>query len=346
MTSFSKNVKALLWGVLFVSLALGASASTGDICGAGATFPYPVYAKWADAYRKETGTGVNYQAIGSGGGIKQVKAGTIAFGATDKPLEESALEAAGLVQWPMVIGGVVPVVNIDGVAPGGLVLDGATLAAIYLGRISFWDDPKIKELNPALSLPHRLIVQVYRADGSGTSFLFTSYLAAVSDAFADQVGAGASVQWPAGMGAKGNEGVANMTVRTLGAIGYVEYAYAVQNKLAFVKMVNKAGKTVAPSFETFQAAAVHADWASAPGFCLNLADQPGEKSWPMTGASFILMPKHPANKRNAEKALAFFDWAYKNGAEETRALDYVPMPDSVVTLIKASWKQIDLGEQN
>ena len=255
------------------------SALAADISGAGATFPYPVYAKWADAYKKDTGIGLNYQSIGSGGGIKQIKAKTVTFGASDAPLPGKELDEAGLAQFPMVMGGIVPVVNIDGVKPGDLVLDGPTMARIFLGEIKKWDDAAIAKLNPDLKLPSKAIAVVRRSDGSGTTYNFAYYLAEVSPEWKTKVGVNTSVQWPVGIGAKGNEGVANNVAQTKGSIGYVEYAYAKQNKLTFAKMVNKAGKTVAPTAETFQAAAANADWKSQPGYGVILANQPGDTSW-------------------------------------------------------------------
>jgi phosphate transport system substrate-binding protein len=264
-----------------------------EISGAGATFPYPLYAKWADTYRKETGIGLNYQSIGSGGGIKQIEAKTVTFGATDAPLKGEELDKFGLVQFPMVMGGIVPVVNIEGVKPGELVLDGPAVAAIFLGKVKSWNDPAIKKLNPNAKLPSQAIAVVHRSDGSGTTFNFTYYLALVSPDWKSQVGSNTSVEWPIGIGAKGNEGVSNNVSQAKGSIGYVEYAYARQNKMTYTKMVNKDGKTVAPTAEAFQAAAANADWNSAPGFGLILANQPGTESWPMTAATFILMPKQP-----------------------------------------------------
>src|ERR1700736_4763763 len=295
------------------AVGMSLSAAAADISGAGATFPYPIYAKWADTYKKETGNGLNYQSIGSGGGIKQIKAKTVTFGASDMPLKPEDLKEAGLVQFPMIIGGVVPVVNIKGVAPGQLQLDGATIAAIYLGDIAKWDDPAIKKLNPKLTLPGTAIAPVYRSDGSGTNFLFSDYLSKESAKFKSTIGANSSVQWPTGIGAKGNEGVANMTTQTDGAIGYVEYAYAKQNKMAFTMLTNKAGKPVTPSAESFQGAAANADWTHAPGYYLILTDQAGAASWPITGASFILVYQSPPNPAETAEALKFFDWAYKNG---------------------------------
>jgi len=281
-------------------------AGAAEISGAGATFPYPVYAKWADTYRKETGVGLNYQSIGSGGGIKQIEAKTVTFGATDAPLKGAELDKFGLVQFPMVMGGIVPVVNIDGVAPGDLVLDGPTLAAIFLGTVKSWDDPAIKKLNPNAELSSQPIAVVHRSDGSGTTFNFTYYLAEVSPDWKSKVGSATSIEWPVGIGAKGNEGVSNNVSQTKGSIGYVEYAYAKQNKMTYTKMVNKDGKTIAPTGEAFQAAAANADWNSAPGFGLILANQPGAESWPMTAATFILIPKQPPDPVSATEALKFF----------------------------------------
>jgi phosphate transport system substrate-binding protein len=319
------------------AICVTCAASAADISGAGATFPYPIYAKWADAYKKLTNVGLNYQSIGSGGGIKQIKAKTVTFGASDMPLKPDDLTAAGLVQFPMIIGGVVPVVNIKGIAPGQLQLDGATIAAIYLGDIAKWDDPRIKKLNPKLALPSTAIAPVYRSDGSGTNFLFSDYLSKESPKFQSTIGANSSVQWPTGIGAKGNEGVANMTTQTDGAIGYVEYAYAKQNKMAFTQLNNKAGKTVAPSADSFQAAAANADWTHAEGYYLILTDQEGAKSWPITGASFILVYKDPPDPVAVGEALKFFAWAYKEGGPMAAELDYVPLPAPLIAQVKATW---------
>ena len=308
-----------------------------DISGAGATFPYPIYAKWADAYKKQTGVGLNYQSIGSGGGIKQIQAQTVTFGASDMPLSPKDLEKSGLVQFPTVMGGVVPVVNLDGVAPGTLVLDGPTLANIYLGNITSWDDPAIKKLNPGVKLPSQAIAIVHRSDGSGTTFIFTNYLSKVSADWQSKVGSSTSVEWPAGIGAKGNEGVANNVAQTKGAIGYVEYAYAKQNHLTYTKLINKSGKTVAPTAEAFSAAAANADWLGTPGFSVILTDQPGDQSWPIAGATFILIPKKPPDPAAAAEALKFFSWAYAHGGEMAEALDYVPLPESVVKAVEKMW---------
>jgi phosphate transport system substrate-binding protein len=317
----------------FVSAALAA-----DISGAGATFPYPIYAKWADAYKAETGNGLNYQSIGSGGGIKQIKANTVTFGASDMPLKPEELEQAGLAQFPTVLGGVVPVVNLAGIKPGDMVLDGATLAGIFLGKITKWDDPAIKKLNPNVSLPSEAIAVVHRSDGSGTTFIFSNYLSKVSKEWADNVGAATSIEWPVGIGAKGNEGVAGNVAQAAGSIGYVEYAYAKQNNLTFSRMINHDGQAVSPVAEAFSAAAAGTDWANAKHFYTILTDQPGAKSWPIAGATFILMQRRPQDQTASIEALKFFDWAYKNGDQMASDLDYVPMPDSVVKLIEQYWK--------
>jgi phosphate transport system substrate-binding protein len=322
------------------AICLCVAAAAADISGAGATFPYPIYAKWADSYKKLTGVGLNYQSIGSGGGIKQIKAKTVTFGASDMPLKPEDLNAAGLLQFPMIIGGVVPVVNVKGVQPGQLRLDGATVAAIYLGDITQWNDPQIKRLNPTLALPATAIAPVYRSDGSGTNFLFSDFLSKASPKFQSVIGANTSVQWPTGIGAKGNEGVANMTTQTDGAIGYVEYAYAKQNKMSYTLLTNKAGKAVAPSAESFQAAAANADWVHADSYYLILTDQAGAASWPITGASFILMYKQqadPAAAAAAAAALKFFAWAYKDGATMAAELDYVPLPAPLIMQVKKTW---------
>ena len=322
-----------------LALSAAATAAAADISGAGATFPYPVYSKWAEAYKAKTGVGLNYQSIGSGGGIKQIKAATVTFGASDKPLEQKDLDEAGLVQWPQVIGGVVPVINVPGIKPGELQLDGATLAAIYLGEIANWNDARIKALNPKATLPNLAIAPVYRSDGSGTNFLFTTYLSGVSETFKTKVGANSSVEWPSGIGAKGNEGVANMTTQTSGAVGYVEYAYAKQNAMTFLRMKNKDGKFVAPEAKAFQAAAANADWEKAPGYYLILTDQPGAASWPITGASFIIVYKAPKDPAATLEALKFFAWAYKDGNDLASQLDYVPLPEKVAKLVQKTWKE-------
>lgn len=332
--SFIRIIRA---GAVAAALAAAPAAFAADITGAGATFPYPVYSKWADAYKKETGTGLNYQSIGSGAGIKQIQARTVVFGATDAPLKGDQLDKSGLVQWPMVMGAIVPVVNLDGVEPGKLVLDGATLADIYLGKIKSWDDAAIKKLNPALTLPAAPIAVVRRSDGSGTTFVFTDYLSKVSKDWQDKAGSGTAVEWPTGVGAKGNEGVAGNVAQTKNAIGYVEYAYAKQNKLTFAALVNAAGKTAQPTVAAFQAAAANAEWAKEPGYRVILTNQPGEASWPITAATFILMPKQPADKAAAAEALKFFAWAFEKGDKMAEELDYIPMPDAVVKLVAATW---------
>jgi phosphate transport system substrate-binding protein len=322
MSFVAKGImRAALAGIAGIMLATSAQAQ--DISGAGATFPYPVYARWALAYQQETGTKINYQAIGSGGGIRQIKERTVTFGASDSPLKPDDLAKAGLVQFPLIMGGVVPVVNIAGIKPGQLHLDG----------------PTIKALNPDLPLPKLAIAPIYRSDGSGTNFLFTNYLSKVSQSFLDQVGSNTSVQWPAGLGARGNEGVAAMTTRTRGAIGYVESAYAKQNKMPHVILKNADGKWVEPETEAFQAAAASADWGNAPGYYIILTNQAGAGSWPITGASFILMHREPRDPAAAASALKFFDWAYKNGAPMAEQLDYVPMPPNVVELVEQTWSK-------
>ena len=322
--------------------ALIAAAASGpalaiDISGAGATFPYPIYAKWADAYKKETDNGLNYQSIGSGGGIKQIKAKTVTFGASDAPLPGKELDESGLIQFPMVMGGIVPVVNIDGIKSGDLVIDGPTLARIFMGEIKTWNDPAIAKLNPSAKLPSQPIAVVHRSDGSGTTYNFAYYLAEVSPDWKSKVGFNTSVEWPVGIGAKGNEGVANNVAQTKGSIGYVEYAYAKQNKLTHTKMVNKAGKPVEPTSAAFQAAAANANWESVPGYGVILANQPGAESWPMTAATWILMYKKPQDPVAAAEALRFFAWAYDKGAKMAEELDYIPMPKNVADSVKKTW---------
>jgi len=321
-----------------ISAAAALPAFAADISGAGATFPYPIYAKWADAYKKQTGIGLNYQSIGSGGGIKQITNKTVTFGASDAPLKGVELEKLGLAQFPAVMGGIVPVVNLEGVKPGELTIDGPTLARIFLNEIKSWDDPAIKKLNPSAKLPNQAIAIVHRSDGSGTTYNFAYYLAEVSPTWKSKVGVNTSVQWPAGIGAKGNEGVANNVANTKGSIGYVEYAYAKQNKLTFTKMINKTGKTVSPTSEAFQAAAANANWKSQPGYGVILANQPGDRSWPMTAATWILVYKKPSDPAATASALKFFDWAYKNGGKMAEDLDYVPMPANVVKDIEQYWQ--------
>ena len=326
-----------LTAAAFIAAAAIGPASAIDLSGAGATFPYPIYAKWADSYKKETGVGLNYQSIGSGGGIKQIQNKTVTFGASDMPLKPEEVKKMGLVQFPTVIGGDVPVVNLEGIKSAELKLDGDTLAKIFLGQINKWDDPAIKKLNPNAKLPAQAIVVVHRSDGSGTTFIWTDYLSKVSPQWKDKVGANTSVEWPVGIGAKGNEGVANNVANTKGSIGYVEYAYAKQNKLTTVSMINKDGKTVEPNSESFQAAAASADWEKADSFFVILTDQPGAGSWPIAGATFILIYKQPPDPVAAAEALKFFAWAYAKGGKMAEDLDYVPMPPNVVTAIQKVW---------
>jgi phosphate transport system substrate-binding protein len=324
-----------LTAVGLLAAVTAAPAAALDISGAGATFPYPIYAKWADSYKKEANVGMNYQSIGSGGGIKQIEAKTVTFGATDAPLKGEELDKNGLVQFPMVMGGIVPAVNLDGIKAG--VLDGATLAKIFLGQVKTWDDPAIAKLNPNVKLPKQAIAVVHRSDGSGTTFNFTDYLSKVSPDWKSKVGSDTAVEWPVGIGAKGNEGVSANIAQTKGAIGYVEYAYAKQNNLVFTKMLNKDGKTVSPVLQAFQAAAANADWNSVPGYGVILSNQPGAESWPMTAATFILIHKRPPDPAAAAEALKFFDWAYSKGAKMAEELDYVPMPESVVASVRKVW---------
>jgi len=321
-------------------LLIAGSAFAGTtINGAGATFPYPVYGQWAWLYNKDTGVKLNYQSIGSGGGIRQIKAKTVDFGASDAPLKAEELNEAGLLQFPMIMGGVVPVVNIPGIAAGQLKLSGPTLADIFLGKITKWNDAAITKENPGVALPDTAITVVYRADGSGTTWIFTNYLSKVSATWKDSVGNAKSVKWPSGVGGKGNEGVAAYVQRIKGSIGYVEYAYALQNKLVYSLLQNRDGNYVAPTSATFQAAAANADWEKAEGFYLVLTDQPGAESWPITGASFILVHKEQANVETAREVLKFFDWCYRNGGKTAAKLDYVPMPEKVVALVEKAWKE-------
>jgi phosphate transport system substrate-binding protein len=315
-----------------------ATAMAADITGAGATFPYPIYSKWAEAYKAKTGVGLNYQSIGSGGGIKQIKAKTVDFGASDMPLSPEDLSEAGLMQFPAIMGGVVPIVNLEGVQPGQLKMTGDVLANIYLGKITKWNDAQITALNPGVKLPGDDITVVHRSDGSGTSFLWTDFLSKTSPAFKSEVGSGTAVKWPAGVGGKGNEGVAANVQRIKGSIGYVEYAYAKKNKMSYTQLKNRDGQFVQPDDETFKAAAAGADWAKTPGMQVILTNQAGKSSWPITGASFILMHKSQANAESAKEVLKFFDWAYKNGGADATELDYVAMPASVVKLVQESWK--------
>ncbi|WP_337271362.1 phosphate ABC transporter substrate-binding protein PstS [Oryzifoliimicrobium ureilyticus] len=343
MTYFTRPVA--LAAAIAVSMSFGAGlVQAADISGAGATFPYPIYAKWADAYKKETGNGLNYQSIGSGGGVKQIKAKTVTFGASDAPLKGEELESIGLAQFPMVMGGIVPVVNIEGVKPGELVLDGKTLADIFMGKITKWDDEAIKKLNPGAKLPSQAIAVVHRSDGSGTTYNFSYYLGDVSADWKDKVGVNTALEWPVGIGAKGNEGVANNVTQAKGSIGYVEYAYAKQNKLTYADMLNKDGKKVEPTAKSFSAAAANADWSSKPGYGVILANQPGADSWPMTAATWILVYKKPEDAAATAEALKFFAWSYKNGAQMAAELDYVPMPEAVVKSVEEMWAKEIVGK--
>ncbi len=326
------------FGGLIAACVVVASASAADLTGAGATFPYPIYAKWADAYKKSTGTGLNYQSIGSGGGIKQITAKTVDFGASDMPLKAEDLDRQGLMQFPAIIGGNVPVYNLKDLKSVPLKFTGELLAAIYLGKISKWNDPAIAALNPGIKLPNDAISVVYRSDGSGTTFIWTNYLSKVSADFKSTIGEGTAVKWPVGLGGKGNEGVASYVQKINGAIGYVEYAYAKQNKMSYGSVKNKDGQFVLPDDETFKAAAAGADWAKAPGMYMILTDQPGKSAWPITGASFILMHTRQDKPESAQGVIKFFDWAFKSGGAMATELEYVPIPDSVVRLIQAEWK--------
>jgi phosphate transport system substrate-binding protein len=343
MSSKRLFLKSGLVAVLAATVSLPALAS--DITGAGATFPFPIYAKWAEAYKKATGVGLNYQSIGSSGGIRQIRAKTVAFGATDAPLSGADLDKDGMVQFPAIIGGTVPVFNLEGFANGDLRVTGPVLAEMFLGTISRWNDPKLAALNPGKKLPDMAITIVHRADGSGTTFNWTDYLSVVSKEWADKVGKGAAVKWPAptSVGGKGNEGVAANVSRTRGALGYVEYAYAKRNKIPAMALQNRDGQYVMPDDDTFAAAAAGADWFSVPGMGLSIVNQPGAKAYPVTTASFILMYKQPANKQESAEVLKFFDWAFKNGKGMAAELDYVPLPDSLTAQIRQRvWSQINL----
>lgn len=329
-------MKSLVAGAAAMAVVTGAMAA--DMTGAGATFPYPIYAKWAEMYKASTGNGLNYQSAGSGAGIKQIKAKTVDFGASDMPLKAEELEEAGLTQFPAIMGGVVTVVNLDGISPGQLKLNGKVVADIYLGTVTKWNAAEIVALNPGVKLPATDITVVHRADGSGTSFLFTDFLSKSSPDFKAKIGAGAAVKWATGVGGKGNEGVAANVQRIKGSIGYVEWAYAKKNKMSHTQLQNKDGEFLQPDDENFKAAAAGADWAKTPGFGVILTDQPGKKSWPITGASFILMQKVQPDAAKAKEVLKFFNWAYKNGAASAAELDYVPLPAAVTSLVEASWK--------
>lgn len=313
------------------------AATAAEITGAGATFPFPIYAKWAEAYKKDTNNSLNYQSIGSSGGIRQIRAKTVDFGATDAPLKGEELEKDGFVQFPMVMGGVVAVYNVQGVPSGKLKLTGDILADIFSGKITKWNDARIAKINEGVTLPEGTITPVYRSDGSGTTSVFTTYLSQVSELWKSGPGAGASVQWPVGQGGKGNEGVAALVKQVPNAIGYVEYAYAKQNSIPFAQLQNKSGKFVAPDAKTFQAAAAGADWKSAPGYGISLTNQTGDEAWPITAPTFILVPKSPEKPEQVAEALKFFDWSFKNGDQMALELDYVPLPAQVKDAVRATW---------
>jgi len=334
--AFSLRSFVITLGV--VSALASVSAQAADITGAGATFPYPIYGKWAETYKAKTGIGLNYQSIGSGGGIKQIKAKTVDFGASDKPLTVEELAKDNLFQFPAVVGGLVPVANLKDVKPGQLKLSGPVLANIYLGKITKWNDPAIAAINAGVTLPDAAIVPVSRSDGSGSTFIFTNFLSKVSPEWKEKIGSDTSVKWPAGISSKGNEGVASSIKQQPNSIGYVEYAYVIQNKMTYVAMQNKDGNFVEPDDKTFGAAASHAEWAKAPGFYEILTNEPGKDSWPISGATFILMQKVQDKPENGKSVLEFFNWAFKNGSKDALALDYIPMPESVVKMIEADWK--------
>jgi phosphate transport system substrate-binding protein len=330
-----------LFAILVAAVSITAQAA--DITGAGATFPFPIYAKWAEAYKKETGIGLNYQSIGSSGGIRQINARTVTFGATDAPVKGEDLDKQGQVQFPAIIGGTVPIVNLEGFRPGELRITGPVMAEVFMGNITKWNDPKLTALNPGKALPDLAITVVHRADGSGTTFNWTDYLTTVSPEWATRVGKGAAVKWPAptSVGGKGNEGVAANVSRTRGAIGYVEYAYVKKNNMTFLQLQNKAGRWVSPDDLTFAAAADGADWFSIPGMGLSIVDQRNPNAWPVSSASFIIMYKDPADKRASQEVLKFFDWAFKNGKKDAIDLDYVPLPDALTKQIRERvWTQI------
>jgi phosphate transport system substrate-binding protein len=333
----------LMSAVALAAMIVAGSASAKDLNGAGGTAIYPVLAKWADAYKQATGTAVNYQAIGSGGGIQQITAKTVDFANSDKPLTHEDLTKINAVQFPAVIISIVPVVNVPGVKAGDMVLDGPVLADIYLGKVAYWDDPAIKKLNPSLKLPHLDISSVHRSDGSGTTFNFTNYLGKVSPEWQQKVGADTAVEWPNGVGGKGNAGVASMSQQINGAIGYVEYAYAMENKMVYTKMINAAGKTLDPTMDAFAAAASNADFTKVQDYYLILTDQPGDKSWPITASTYMLMRSDYSADQN-EPVLKFLDWCLKNGQQQATALQYVPMPPTVVSQIEASWAQWFKGQ--
>ncbi len=334
---FKKIVISAAAIVLSVGVVTAAQAEVNQINGAGSTFAYPIFAQWAEAYNKATGVRLNYQSIGSGGGIKQIKKKTVDFGASDAPMKPEELDRYGMIQWPQIMGGVVPVVNLPGLASGKMRLDGPTLADIFLGKIRKWNDPRIAALNPGLSLPDRKITVVHRSDGSGTTFIFTSYLGKVSPEWKQKVGTAKAVSWPAGVGGKGNEGVASYVKRIKGSIGYVEYAYALQNHMTYTLLKNRAGNFVAPTAANFQAAAAGAEWGKAKHYYLVLTDQPGEQAWPITGATFVIVHARPERPERTAAVLRFFDWAFRHGQKMAAELDYVPMPDEVVKMVEQTW---------
>ncbi|MEP7042247.1 MAG: phosphate ABC transporter substrate-binding protein PstS [Dokdonella sp.] len=332
------SIKSRLAVVGLATLLGAASAQAADITGAGATFIYPILSKWSDTYNNKTGNKINYQSIGSGGGIAQIKAATVSFGSTDKPLEPKELDDAGLAQFPSVIGGVVPVINIEGIEAGKVKLTGPLLADIFQGKVSTWNDPAIAQINPGIKLGDAKITVVHRSDGSGTTFNFVNYLSKVSPEWKSKIGEGTSVQWPAGVGGKGNEGVAAYVKQIKGSIGYVELAYALQNKMAYAALQNAAGKFVQPTAESFQAAAASADWKNSKDFFLVITNAPGENSWPITATNFILVYKQPKDVASTKAALDFFKWAYADGGKQAEELDYVPLPKALIEQIEAYWQ--------
>ncbi len=332
------NSMKLRIAVVAAASLFSIAAMATDVTGAGSSFVYPVVSKWSAAYAEKTGNHINYQSIGSGGGIAQIKAGTVDFGASDKPLDQATLAKFGLGQFPDVIGGIVPAFNVDGVAPGKLVLDGTTLADIFMGKITKWNDPAIAKLNPGLKLPDATIYVVHRSDGSGTTYNFTHYLSQVSPAWKSKVGEGTAVNWPAGYGGKGNEGVSAYIKQLKNSIGYVEYAYALQNHIGYAVMKNAAGKVVEPNTQSFQAAAATADWKHAKNFELLITNAPGENAWPITATSWVIMYKQPKNMEHSKVVMDFFKWSYEHGQDAARSLDYVPLPPSLVQQIEEYWK--------
>ncbi len=336
-----KLFKSLTIGIAAtaIGLSLTGASMAATISGAGSSFIYPVFAKWGAAYQQATGDALNYQSIGSGGGIKQIEAKTVTFGASDKPLSDAELSKNDMTQFPMISGGIVMMFNVKGIEPGSLVLDGTTVEKIYMGQITSWDDAAIKALNPDLKLPSEPIVVVHRSDGSGTTFNFTNYLSKISDEWKNEIGSDTAVEWPVGLGAKGSEGVANTVKQTEGSIGYNEYAYVIQNKLGYSKMKNAAGKIVEPSLATFASAAANADWEHASNFRLIITNQPGDNTWPIAASTWVIMHKTPKDASASAAALKFFDWAYKNGQPQAKELQYVAIPENVVSLIEASWEK-------